>query len=124
MSIQFISCNAEECPLNEDKQCRAPWIVADESGKCLIRANGPYDGKSETEKYVDLMECRCEQCRHWERDQSTLLGQCGLGTDLFFNLKWVENPADPENPTPVGPVCNDYDKQISEPPPYSATLDL
>lgn len=116
MSVQFVSCNDEACPFNEDRQCRAVWMMVDEDGKCAIRSQ-PHDQKSETESYVDLKECRCESCDNWEFDEFSKLGQCGLRTDLHFQSR---KKAEDE----VGPYCYSYEKQIREPGPFDGAVNI
>ena len=111
MSIQFVSCNDESCPLNEGKNCRASWLMVDEDGKCAIR-DQCHDEKSTIETYVDLKECRCESCNNWELDEASQIGQCGLREDLFFRLKKTLKD---KKEVFLGPFCFSYEKQISEP---------
>jgi len=111
MSIQFISCLATSCPLNEDKQCRSPSITVDADGKCMIRDAGPYNAKSETENYVNLQNCSCKGCRHWEGDDSDTVGQCGFRENLFFSLLEGEEI----------PTCDEFQRRIGQ-PGFMATL--
>lgn len=104
--MQFVACGDESCPLNESKSCRAPFIAIDENGQCMIRENGPFLNKSQTENYVEIRECRCQKCNHWEKDQATEVGTCGLREDLFFNS--FKNEA-------LGPKCSALEKQIEKP---------
>lgn len=117
MSIQFISCTATDCPLNCDKQCRAPYIMVDEAGKCAIRDGGPYLGKSAIENYVDLRECKCSSCSFWERNEVSQLGQCGFRADLAFSYK-----KGTDQKTTEGPFCRERQKQIDSPPPFSTSV--
>lgn len=122
MSTQFIACTADECPLNEDRQCRAPWIAVDEDGRCMILDTGPYDDKSPTEKYVELKGCKCSDCNHYEIDKETLRGDCGLGEDLFFKMLEVKDDHDPKRGQRDGPFCHAYDKQISKTPAFQTDV--
>jgi hypothetical protein len=99
MSLQFVSCNDTSCPLNQSKQCRAPFIFVDENGTCSIRNAGPHDNKAEVETYVDLKRCDCTKCDNWEED---LLGAgtCGFRGNLFFTDK---------------NICHEFEKQVGEP---------
>lgn len=109
MSVQFIACSETSCPMNEDKQCRSPFVLVDHAGHCLIRENGPHDEKSQTESYVDLQECGCKKCAHWEENPYGA-GDCGFRADLFFR-RLAEG----------GPVCSQFADQIGE-PGYTARL--
>lgn len=113
--MQFVSCNDITCPLNEGKQCRAPFIAVGVDGKCLIRDNGPLDGKSETEKYVEIRTCQCQKCNYWELDEARNVGSCGLRESLFFSQDRNEDK------TLGKPECDTYKKQISQ-PGFSANL--
>jgi hypothetical protein len=99
MSMQFISCNDVDCPLNESKQCRAPFIFVAADGTCSVRNSGPYDNKAEVESYVNLKRCECTKCDHWEEDAMGE-GSCGFRGNLFF--------------TAVN-ICHEFEKQIGEP---------
>lgn len=115
MNVRFVACSETSCPMNCDKQCRAPFLMVDENGYCMIRDGGPYDNKAATESYVDIRECRCKSCNHWEKDESGVVpvGVCGLGSDLFFSLRSKDgNPAS---------ICSDFDKQVDQ-PGFAATL--
>lgn len=105
MSLQFIACSDTKCPLNTSKQCRSPFIFVDEEGRCSIRESGPYDNKSDVEKYVDLKQCDCSKCDHWE-ENSLGVGSCGFGGDLFFGNK---------------NICYQFEKQIGD-PGFSTTV--
>jgi hypothetical protein len=106
MARQFVACADTSCPLNELKQCRAPFIFVGEDGTCMIRPQGPYENKSQIENYVEIKGCSCQKCNHWEIDQVSNRGICALAADLTF---------DKQN------RCNDYAKQIAE-PGFSATV--
>jgi hypothetical protein len=101
---QFVACADESCPMNADRQCRSPFIVVDEDGFCALRKNnGPFpikSQKSQTESYVTIRECKCLHCRHWEVDEETEFGACGIRDDLFFNIR---------------NMCDAFEKQIEEP---------
>lgn len=115
MSTQFIACTDSTCPMNEDKQCRSPFIMVDEEGFCSLRkTSGPFDAKSLTENYVDLRECKCYGCDHWELDEATGYGVCGLHEDLFFSIRQMANGD-------AFPKCMAFDKQI-DPPKFTATI--
>lgn len=116
MNQRFVSCTATSCPMNSDKQCRAPFLMVDQEGKCLIMDNGPHECKSPTENYVDIKECRCKGCNHWELNESghQPIGSCGLGADLFFRLI-----KDDDGVASAG--CHDFQKQI-KPPDFTAAL--
>ena len=112
MSTQFIACKAEDCPYNAERQCRSPSIVVDNDGRCLGKvAEGVC--KSSVEAYVELRECRCESCTSWEervyREAGILkkLGQCGFGSDLYFQYK--------NKDLLEGPFCNHHERQVNEP---------
>lgn len=104
--MQFITCSDEGCPFNKDKSCRAPFVMIDDNGRCLIRDHGPFTFKSETEQYVEIRECRCQKCNHWELDESINMGTCGLRENLHFIQHKDE---------PVGPKCSNFEKQIEQP---------
>lgn len=115
MSMQFISCTDGGCPMNEDKQCRSPFILVDEEGFCALRRiDGLFDAKSLTENYVDLRECKCFGCNHWELDEASGYGICGLREDLFFSIRAAANGDE-------FPKCIAYDKQIDQ-PKFTANL--
>lgn len=82
--IQFVSCTVTQCPMNEDKQCRAPLIMVDEHGFCITKDEGPHEDKADVECYVKIHECKCEDCDSWEMDFGTDLGRCGLEDRLSF----------------------------------------
>lgn len=104
--MQFVSCSDTACPFNEGKSCRAPFIAINELGQCMIREYGPFENKATTESYVEIRECRCQKCHHWELDDASNVGTCGLRDDLvFIQLKDLV----------LGPKCNAYNKQISSP---------
>jgi hypothetical protein len=86
--------------MNDQKQCRAPFIFVDKDGSCMIRSQGPFENKSEMERYVDLQECHCKKCRHWEVDEATDMGQCGFRAPLFFDKAGK---------------CDEFAKQVEEP---------
>lgn len=113
--MQFVSCSDTTCPMNQDKQCRAPFITINQDGTCKIRDAGPYDGKAETEKYVEIKECQCSKCNHWEQNAATLIGACGLHSNLFFDRKKVQEDAYGK------PVCDTFHKQIT-PPGFAASI--
>lgn len=107
--LAFVACNDTACPLNEGKQCRAPFIAVNEHGICIIRDSGPHHNKSETERYVEIMECQCQKCNHWEVDEAKNVGSCGFRDKLFFNqFKLADGTYGP-------PTCNEIAKQISQP---------
>jgi len=105
-TMQFISCSDESCPFNEGKSCRAPFIAINEVGKCMIREDGPFVNKAPTENYVEIRECRCQKCNHWELDEALNIGRCGLGESLFM-VQYKNEP--------LGPKCNTFTKQIAQP---------
>lgn len=107
MNARFVACTCISCPMNGDKQCRAPFLMVDEDGHCLIKDAGPYTNKAPTESYVDIMECRCKSCQHNEKDESMATPRfvCGLGEDLFFKLRQV-------NDKEVA-LCHAYEKQVT-----------
>lgn len=112
MSMRFVACSAIDCPMNQEKQCRAPFIMVDKEGYCIIKGNGPHDMKSITESYVDIRECRCKDCNNWEidkmlSDETREIGVCGLGLDLFFTKRDVLGTSCAK--------CNTFEKQISKP---------
>ena len=82
--IQFVSCTVTKCPMNEEKQCRAPLIMVDEHGFCITKEEGPHENKSPVEQYVEIRECKCKDCDSWEEDFDTDLGRCGLEDRLSF----------------------------------------
>lgn len=82
--IQFVSCTVTKCPMNADKQCRAPLIMVDEHGFCVTKEDGPHENKSDVEQYVEIRECKCQECDSWEMDFDTDLGRCGLEDRLSF----------------------------------------
>ena len=106
MNPQFVSCSDQSCPFNEQKGCRSPFIIVVENGKCSIRESGPFDNKASIETYVDIKECRCQKCHHWELDEATNIGRCGFADSLFFNQYRNE---------PLGPICNTFEKQVQQP---------
>lgn len=107
--MQFVACNDITCPFNQTKQCRAPFIAIGPDGKCLIRDGGPFENKSETEKYVEIRTCLCQKCNYWELDEARQVGSCGFREDLFFSQARDEDKA-------LGkPECDTYKKQISQP---------
>ena len=97
--------------MNCDKQCRAPFIAVEEDGRCIIKDEGPYGKKSDTERYVEIEECRAQKCNHWEKDEVTGRGTCNLSSEMFF-LAGKIGP----------PKCVDFLKQIDE-PGFAATVD-
>lgn len=109
--MQFVTCTATSCPFNEMKQCRAPYITVDKDGKCLIMAGGPFDGKSQTERHVEIRSCSCETCAHFERDPladpNAKEGVCGLCEPLVFSKEQAGDGP---------PVCMTFAKQIDAPP--------
>jgi hypothetical protein len=105
--MQFVGCSATECPFNEMKQCRAPYITMDKEGKCMIMDGGPFEGKAEIERHVEIRSCACETCAHFERDELTNVGGCGLYEPLFFSRTLSQEG---------GPVCSTFAKQIDAPP--------
>lgn len=118
MSLQFVACNAVDCPMNEGKQCRSPWIMVDKDGKCAIR-DQPMTDKSQVETYVEIKECRCKSCDQWELNEVNKMGQCGFREDLFFRLR---KTLDYKNKVCMaGPFCFTYEKQIDEPDPFAAS---
>lgn len=128
MISQFVSCNAIKCPLNEQKQCRAPFIEIDHDGRCKIINDGPFENKSQTEKYVEIKSCDCEQCSFYEQDEVSGAGQCGHREDLFFSITQNIVPkiaGQDQVVVPDGrnlpPICYTFAKQI-EAPKYSAKL--
>lgn len=107
--VYFVACTDITCPLNQDRQCRAPFISIDSDGKCMIREGGPFHGKSPTEKHVEIIECQCQKCHHWELDEATNIGACGLRADLFFRQEIGKDSV-------LGPPsCNEYSKQVNPP---------
>jgi 23S rRNA G2445 N2-methylase RlmL len=112
--MRFVACTEESCPMNDTRQCRAQWISFDEHGFCLVRMEGLTGKKSPTERHVEITECRCQKCNHWELDETACanIGSCGLGADLVV----IQHKNQP-----LGPKCSIFDRQISE-PPYSAKL--
>jgi len=80
----FIACTECDCPLNENRRCRSSFISVDENGYCTIRNNGPYDPKSLTDNYVEVIECLCQRCQWWEIDEAHNVGRCGFNTELAF----------------------------------------
>lgn len=110
--MQFVSCSDESCPFNEGKNCRAKLIAINELGQCMIRENGPFSDKSQTEQYVEIRECRCQKCNHWELDEELNVGRCGLADSLHFMQHKDEQ---------LGPKCIVFEKQITQ-PGFSATL--
>ena len=104
--MQFVSCSDDSCPLNVDKQCRAAFIAIGDDGKCMIRDGGPFDNKSPTESYVEILECRCQKCNHWELDEEHNMGSCGLRDSLFFDKPRMSSAA---------PKCSIIAKQITQP---------
>jgi hypothetical protein len=123
MSIQFVACACLDCPMNEGKQCRAPFIFVDKNGLCTIKDNGPYDNKSAMERYVDLQECHCDRCRHWEMDEATQMGQCGFRSDLFFNKEVSTLVSGSGAEQRVSSKCEEFAKQIPE-PGFSTTVNI
>jgi hypothetical protein len=106
MSLQFIACKAEDCPLNQDRQCRAPFIMVGPDGRCLMRDDHvPAGPKSATENYVDLRACQCSGCDFWERDEANQSGKCGFGADLAF--------AYDSSKALAGPYCLEFAGQVS-----------
>ena len=107
-AFQFVSCSDTSCPMNADKQCRAPLITVDDEGLCAIKEKGPFNGKAPSEKHVEILECLCQKCDAWELDEASNIGSCGLRTPLFF-----EKARDADGELLKCPKCNDYAKQIS-----------
>jgi len=104
--MNFVSCSVETCPLNTSRQCRAPFLMVDISGNCVIKDKGPHDNKSTTEKYVDIKECNCKKCYYWERNEFTGLGKCGNNDPLHFEKRDEKAK------------CKAIDSQIDEPPAF------
>lgn len=103
--------------MNQDKQCRSPFIVVSEDGTCEVCLNnGPFGVKSATENYVELRECKCFACDRWELDEASGFGACSLHGDLFFDVRRAAEDI------PEAPKCSEYDKQI-EPPGFAAHLE-
>jgi len=96
--------------------------MVDEDGRCAIRDGGPHEDKSPTEKYVELRECNCKSCNHWEEDKATQKGDCGLHEDLFFKILNIKDEYNPKKSQPDGPFCHAYDKQIPKTPPFQAEV--
>ena len=106
--ICFVTCAETGCPMNEGRQCRAPFIAVDGRGACFTKDAGPHTGKSQTENYVDVRTCDNSKCNYWEQDKVTDVGICGFSADLMFVLRQGE----------VGEsivVCSNFDSQIEEP---------
>ena len=101
--MNFVSCNLTSCPLNEQRQCRSPFLMVDIDGKCAISENGPFDNKSAIENYVEVKECNCKRCNFWERNEVTGLGKCGNTEPLHFNDRNKKAS------------CNGFETQIDEP---------
>lgn len=111
-NMQFVTCNETTCPFNEGRECRASFLMIDSNGKCVIKDKGPFDGKAVTQNYVDIRECRCKVCNHWEKDELTEIGQCGLRDSLHFNQRKV----DPNQPTgPSQAACSTFEQQVEQP---------
>ena len=110
--MRFVTCTDTSCPMNESKQCRAPRITVNAEGVCMLREAGPFDGKAQTERYVEIYECRCQKCNSWEQDPVTEAGVCGLGEDLSFLQHMGE---------PLNPKCSSFEKQIGA-PPYTSKM--
>lgn len=108
--MNFVSCNLTTCPLNEQRQCRSPFLMVDLDGKCVIPATGTHDTKSPIENYVEVKECNCKRCDYWVRNEVSGLGQCGNTEPLHFNLRNQDLA-----------VCNTYENQIEE-PTFGATI--
>ena len=107
-AFQFVSCSDSACPMNSDKQCRAPLITVDDEGLCTIKEKGPFNGKSASEKHVEILECVCQKCDAWELDEASNIGSCGLRAPLAF-----EKARDADGEVLKCPKCNDYARQIS-----------
>jgi Zn finger protein HypA/HybF involved in hydrogenase expression len=78
----------------------------------MIREAGPFEGKAQLEIYVEVYECRCQQCDNWEQDPVTEAGICALGEDLSFLQHQGE---------PLNPKCASFEKQIGA-PPYTSKM--
>lgn len=106
-NMQFVTCNETTCPFNENRECRASFLMIDKDGKCAIRDKGPFDGKAQTQGYVDIRECRCKGCNHWEEDDLTKIGQCGLRESLHLNSRKVDDK--------LTAACSAFEKQVAQP---------
>jgi hypothetical protein len=104
----FVTCATTDCPMNEGKQCRAPFIAIDGVGRCFTKEAGPHANKFQTENYVDVRACENSKCNHWEQDKVTDVGICGFAADLMFVLRKGEAG---ENLA----VCSNFNSQIEEP---------
>lgn len=79
--------------------------MVDQDGRCIVRHDGPHENKSVTDNYVEIRECSCQKCNHWELENDGETGKCGLGAGLALVDKSEDH----------GPICSDYKKQIGEP---------
>ena len=104
----FVSCAATKCPMNEGRQCRAPFMAVNGLGACFTKDAGPHDKKSPTENYVDVRACDNKKCNYWEEDKVTGAGVCGYAADLVFVLR--QGPDGEEIS-----VCSNFDSQIDQP---------
>jgi hypothetical protein len=107
---EFITCCDTSCPLNDGKRCFGKTINISEDGTCNVRDSGPFEDKAEIEPYVEIAECQCQKCNHWEIDGSTDKGTCGLREPLTFILK-----RDLTTGEYGKPLCNAFSKQINQP---------
>jgi len=108
--MNFVSCSVSTCPLNESKQCRAPFLMVDLNGNCALLKTGPYDNKSLIENYVEVKECNCKRCNYWERNEASGLGKCGNTEPLHFDKRDEKAK------------CHAVETQIEEPPPFEAIV--
>lgn len=130
VNMRFVSCTDESCPLNSQRQCRGPYIMLGENGECVTRIEGPHDNKSETEDYVEIRECCNTRCIHWQQDEESEIGVCGLADDLKIVKVVLQGPDGQElferdesgkTVPKVSTVCMIYNNQIQQ-PDYTSRL--
>ena len=86
----------------------------------MIKAEGHHEGnheeKSPTEGYVEIKECKCQECDSWELDydvkddEGNPTGRCGLEDSLSFVSR--VDPVEEEE----GPKCLIFENQVGTPP--------
>lgn len=110
--MNFVSCSMTSCQLNEMRQCRAPFLMVDINGDCVILESGPHDNKSQVENYVEVKECNCKRCNYWERNEVNGLGKCGNTEPLHFGNRLTKSK------------CHSVELQIDEPPAFGTIVPI
>ena len=112
MVTQFVTCDFADCPMNEARTCRSPFVKVSQDASCLTREDPPVALKAQTENYVEIKTCACFSCNNWEED-SNGNGCCGYGSSLHFR--------DRTDSEKLKAKCKEFDDQIGQPPAYNAT---